>query len=239
VTKGDQSIEIKKSRIRGELSEGMICAEDELGLGTGHEGIMVLDREAVPGTPAAEYFKIVKDTIYEIGLTPNRIDGGSHFGVARDLAAFVNLNLGIQSKPKLPSVEEFKPDSNESRFDVTVENTEACPRYSGLVISDVIIGESPDWLKVRLKSAGLNPISNVVDITNFVQLEIGQPLHAFDADKITGKKVIVRNLPDNTKFITLDGVERSLSPRDLMICDTKGGMCIAGVFGGIESGVTS
>ncbi|MGB8490527.1 MAG: phenylalanine--tRNA ligase subunit beta [Bacteroidales bacterium] len=239
VTKGDQSIEIKKSKIRGEISEGMICAEDELGLGTGHEGIMVLDRGAVPGTPAADYFKLIKDTVYEIGLTPNRIDSGSHFGVARDLAAYMNINMSISARPELPSVDAFRSDSNESRFEVIVENSKDCPRYSGLVISDVTIGESPEWLKIKLKSIGLNPISNVVDITNFVQHEIGQPLHAFDADKITDNKVIIRNLPDNTKFVTLDAVERNLSSRDLMICDTKVGMCIAGVFGGIESGVTS
>ena len=239
VTKGDQSIEIKKSKIRGEISEGMICAEDELGLGSGHEGIMVLDRGAVPGTPAADYFRLVKDTIYEIGLTPNRIDSGSHFGVARDLAAYMNINMGSDARPELPSVEDFRSDSNESGFEVIIENPTDCPRYSGLVISDVTIGESPEWLKVKLRSIGLNPISNVVDITNFVQHEIGQPLHSFDADKITDKKVIIRNLPDNTKFVTLDSVERNLSSRDLMICDTKGGMCIAGVFGGIESGVTS
>jgi len=239
VSKGDQSFEIKKSKIRGELSEGMICAEDELGLGTDHNGIMVLDKSAVAGTPAGEYFKVVKDTVYEIGLTPNRIDSGSHFGVARDLAAYLSLNTENSYKALKPSVEGFKPDNNNNRYEVIIENRADCPRYSGITISNVTIGESPDWLKTRLLSVGLNPINNIVDITNFVQHEIGQPLHAFDADMITDKKVIIRNLPEKTKFITLDGTERELSVRDLMICNSAEGMCIAGVFGGIRSGVTS
>ena len=200
IFKGDQSLEIKKSKIRGEFSEGMICAEDELGLGTGHEGIMVLDSNAKPGTPASEYFGIEHDTVYEIGLTPNRIDSGSHYGVARDLAAYLNLNTGNGFKAVRPSVDNFKSDSNSSGFEVIIENKVDCPRYTGITISDVKIAESPEWLKTRLRSIGLNPISNVVDITNFVQHEIGQPLHAFDADRITGKKVIIRNLPDKTKF---------------------------------------
>jgi phenylalanyl-tRNA synthetase beta chain len=237
--RADETFELKRTKIRGELSEGMICAEDELGLGTDHEGIMVLDNNAKPGTPAGEYFGIVKDVIYEIGLTPNRIDSGSHFGVARDLAAYLNLNAGNGYKAIRPSVDSFKPDNNDNKFEVIVENIVDCPRYSGITISDVKIAESPEWLKTKLSSIGLNPISNVVDITNFVQHEIGQPLHAFDADKITGRKVIVKNLPDKTKFITLDEVERSLSWRDLMICNAMEGMCIAGVFGGIKSGVTA
>ncbi len=239
VSKGDQSIEITKSKIRGEFSEGMICAEDELGLGTGHEGILVLDPDAKPGTPASEYFRVVKDTVYEIGLTPNRIDSGSHFGVARDLAAYLNLNMGIDHKAIMPSVSDFKPDSNSRRYEVIVENTTDCPRYTGITISNVTIAESPEWLKNRLRAIGLNPISNVVDITNFVQHEIGQPLHAFDADKITGKRVIIKNLPEKTRFVTLDETERELSARDLMICNSEEGMCIAGVFGGIKSGVIS
>lgn len=236
---GEKTIELKKTKIRGEVSEGMICAEDELGLGTDHEGIMVLDNSAVPGTPASEYFNVVRDTIFEIGLTPNRIDSGSHFGVARDLAAYLSLNSGSNHTAIMPSVEAFSVDSNTSGFEVIVENTRDCPRYSGITISDVKIGESPEWLKTRLRSIGLNPINNVVDITNFVQHEIGQPLHAFDADKVTGKKVIIKNLPDKTRFVTLDGMERSLSHRDLMICNEEEGMCIAGVFGGIKSGVTA
>jgi phenylalanyl-tRNA synthetase beta chain len=238
VFKGDESIEIKKSKIRGEISEGMICAEDELGLGTLHEGIMVLDKDAVPGTPASEYFNIQKDFVYEIGLTPNRIDSGSHFGAARDLAAYINVNAGKSVNARLPSVAAFKPDNNDNPCEVIVENIKDCPRYTGVTISGVRIGESPEWLKNRLRAVGLNPINNVVDITNFVQYEIGQPLHAFDADKIEGRKVIIRNLPEKSKFITLDEVERSLSAKDLMICNEKEGMCIAGVFGGIKSGVT-
>ena len=239
VFRGADSIEIAKSKIRGELSEGMICAEDELGLGSDHEGIMVLDSDAKPGTPVSDYFGIVYDTIFEIGLTPNRIDSGSHYGVARDLAAFLSLNSGKDYKAAKPSVDHFRPDNNRGKLEVIVENLADCPRYTGISISNVKIAESPDWLKTRLRAIGLNPINNVVDITNFVQHEIGQPLHAFDADMITGRKVIIRNLPDKTKFITLDEVERSLSHRDLMICNEKEGMCIAGVFGGIKSGVTS
>ncbi|MGC1392214.1 MAG: phenylalanine--tRNA ligase subunit beta, partial [Bacteroidales bacterium] len=239
VYKGAESLEIRKSKIRGELSEGMICAEDELGLGNSHEGIMVLDKNAKPGTPADKYFKIAKDTVFEIGLTPNRIDSGSHFGVARDLAAYLNLNAGMAKIAILPSVTSFKPDNNSNPYEVIIENPTDCPRYTGITISGVTIGESPDWLKNKLRAVGLNPINNVVDITNFVQYEVGQPLHAFDADKIEGKKVIIRNLPDKSKFITLDNIERSLSSSDLMICNTKEGMCIAGVFGGIKSGVSA
>ncbi len=238
VFKGEESLDIKNSIIRGEISEGMICAEDELGLGAGHEGIMVLENSAVPGQPASEYFKVIKDFIFEIGLTPNRIDSGSHFGVARDLAAYLNINEGLTGKAKLPSVECFKPDNIENPYDVVIENSIDCPRYTGITISGVKIGESPEWLKNKLKAIGLNPINNVVDITNYVQHEIGQPLHAFDADKIEGRKVIIRNLPDKSKFITLEGTERSLSAKDLMICNLNEGMCIAGVFGGIKSGVT-
>jgi phenylalanyl-tRNA synthetase beta chain len=237
--KGNESFEIKKSKIRGELSEGMICAEDELGLGTLHEGIMILDKNAIPGTPASEYFKVVNDHIFVIGLTPNRIDSGSHFGIARDLAAWFSVNGIKKLKAKKPSVEAFKPDNNSTPYEVIIENKNACPRYTGITISDVYIKESPEWLKNKLKAVGFNPINNVVDITNYVQYEIGQPLHSFDADMIEGKKVIIRNLPEKSKFITLDSVERSLSSKDLMICNEKEGMCIAGVFGGIKSGVTA
>ena len=239
VYKGNESLEIKKSRIRGELSEGMICAEDELGLGNDHEGIMVLSKDAVPGTPASSYFKITKDTVFEIGLTPNRIDSGSHFGVARDLAAYLNLNEGLKVKAVLPDISGFKPDNKNNEYEVIIENSRDCPRYSGITISGITVGESPQWLKDKLRSVGLNPISNVVDITNFIQHETGQPLHAFDADKIDGKKVIIRNLPEKSRFITLDSVERNLSSKDLMICNTNEGMCIAGVFGGFKSGVTA
>ena len=239
VFKGDESLKIKKSKIRGELSEGMICAEDELGLGNSHDGIMVLNKDAKTGTPASTYFKIVRDYIFEIGLTPNRIDSGSHFGVARDLAAFLNLNSELKVKAELPEVKDFKPDNYDNPYEVIIENTADCPRYTGITISGVTIGESPEWLKNKLRSIGLNPINNVVDITNFVRHEIGQPLHAFDADKIEGKKVIIKNLPEKSKFITLDEIERTLSSRDLMICNLNEGMCIAGVFGGVKSGVTA
>ncbi len=235
---GEKIIEIKKSKIRGEVSEGMICAEDELGLGNDHTGIVVLDNNAKPGTPAAEYFNVISDTVFVIGLTPNRIDSGSHFGVARDLAAYLSLNTSKPCKARLPSVDDFRPDNTNNTYDIIVENQVDCPRYTGITISDIKVGDSPEWLKNRLKSIGLNPINNIVDITNFVQNEIGQPLHAFDADRIRGKKVIIKNLPDKTKFLTLDENERTLSPRDLMICDTAEGMCIAGVFGGIKSGIT-
>jgi len=238
VFKGEESLEIRKSKIRGELSEGMICAEYELGLGNSHDGIMILDNDAKPGTPAGSYFKIIKDHVFEIGLTPNRIDSGSHFGVARDLAAYLNLNGGMDLKAVLPSVAEFKTDDNSNPYEVIIENTTDCPRYTGITISGVTISESPDWLKNRLRAVGLNPINNVVDITNFIQNEVGQPLHSFDSDKIEGKKVIIRNLPEKSKFITLDNIERSLSFRDLMICNPKEGMCIAGVFGGIKSGIS-
>jgi phenylalanyl-tRNA synthetase beta chain len=239
LTKGDQIFEIKKSKIRGELSEGMICAQDELGLGNDHTGIMILDSNAVPGTPASEYFRITKDTVFVIGLTPNRIDSGSHYGTARDLAAYLTQNSDKSYKANLPSVSDFKPDNKNNTIEVAVENTTDCPRYTGITISGILVGESPEWLKNKLKAIGLNPINNIVDITNFVQHEIGQPLHAFDADMIAGRKVIIRNLPDKTKFMTLDDKERSLSSRDLMICNSEEGMCIAGVFGGVRSGITS
>jgi phenylalanyl-tRNA synthetase beta chain len=239
VFKGNESLEIKKSKIRGELSEGMICAEDELGLGDSHEGIMVLDKDAKPGSAASDYFQVVKDFIYEIGLTPNRIDSGSHFGVARDLAAYLSLNGGSKVRAIMPDVSEFRPDNNNNTYEVVIENQVDCPRYTSITISNIKIGDSPEWLKNRLRAVGLNPINNVVDITNFVQHEIGQPLHAFDADKIDGKKVIIRNLPEKSPFTTLDEADRKLSSQDLMICNQNEGMCIAGVFGGIKSGVTT
>jgi phenylalanyl-tRNA synthetase beta chain len=233
---GDEQFEIKRSKIRGQLSEGMICAEDELGLGTDHEGIIVLDPSARIGSPAAEYFGVATDTVYEIGLTPNRIDGGSHYGVARDLAAFFNLRKPAMAK--LPDVSGFSAGGNGEGISVSVEDTEACIRYSGLTFRGITVKPSPVWLQNRLKAIGLNPINNVVDITNFVLHETGQPLHAFDADAIAGNRVIVKKLPDKTKFITLDSIERELSSSDLMICNEEEGMCIAGVFGGEKSGVT-
>ncbi len=223
--------EIKKAKIRGEVSEGMICAEDEIGLGTSHEGIMVLDTDLPNGTPAARYFNIYEDEVLEIGLTPNRADAASHIGVARDLRALLRKDM------LWPSVDSFKVDNHELSVQVDVENAEACPRYSGITISDVTVQESPSWLQQRLLAIGLTPINNVVDATNFVLHELGQPLHAFDADAISGGKVIVKTLPTGSTFTTLDGKERKLQAGDLMICNANEGMCIAGVFGGIKSGV--
>lgn len=233
---GDEQFEIKRSKIRGQVSEGMICAEDELGIGTDHEGIIVLDPSARIGSPAAEYFGVTTDTVYEIGLTPNRIDGGSHYGVARDLAAFFNLRQPAMAK--LPDVSSFSPSGKGEAISISVEDTDACIRYSGLTIRGISVKPSPVWLQNRLRAIGLNPINNVVDITNFVLHETGQPLHAFDAAAIAGNRVVVKTLPDRTKFITLDSVERELSSTDLMICNEREGMCIAGVFGGEKSGVT-
>ncbi|HZY81236.1 MAG TPA: phenylalanine--tRNA ligase subunit beta [Cyclobacteriaceae bacterium] len=226
--------EIKKSKIRGEQSEGMICAEDEIGLGESHAGIMILDPTAKVGTPAAEYFKVESDYTIEIGLTPNRADAASHIGVARDIKAVLKREL------RLPSIDNFKVDNRDLSIPVVVENTEACPRYSALTITGITVTDSPGWLKNRLRAIGLNPINNIVDITNFICYELGQPMHAFDADKIEGQKVLVKTLPAGTKFVTLDGKERTLTANDLMICDGNSkGMCIGGVFGGIGSGITA
>jgi len=233
---GDKSFKIKKSKIRGEVSEGMICAEDELGLGSSHDGIMVLDSEVPSGTLASDYFKVNKETVYEIGLTPNRIDGASHYGVARDLAAY--LNQFEETKAQLPSVDSFKIDNEDLIIPVHIENTKACQRYAGVTLKNIKTGPSPEWLQNKLKSVGLTPINNIVDISNYVLHETGQPLHAFDADKINGKKIIIKTLKEDSKFISLDGEERTLSDKDLMICNDKEGMCIAGVFGGIKSGVS-
>lgn len=235
-----EPFEIKKAKIRGKESEGMICAEDEIGLGTSHAGIMVLDADAKIGTPANEFFKIEEDYTFEIGLTPNRADAASHVGVARDLVAILNTRAAAMTHSlALPDERLFKVDETTSTIEVLVEDAIACPRYSGLSISSISVKDSPDWLKNRLKAIGLRPINNIVDATNYVLHELGQPMHAFDADKIKGGKVIVKKLADKTKFKTLDETERELSSEDLMICDSKGGMCIAGVFGGIESGVTA
>ncbi|OFX32395.1 MAG: phenylalanine--tRNA ligase subunit beta [Bacteroidetes bacterium GWA2_32_17] len=234
--KGDNKFEIKKAKIRGIESYGMICAEDEIGLSNLHEGIIVLKDDAIPGTPMREYFNINDDYIFEIGLTPNRIDAASHYGVARDLAAYLqHRNPVVLEKP---SVENFVVDSTDYKIDVNIQNKEACIRYSGVTISNVSIKESPIWLQDRLRSIGLRPINNVVDVTNFVLFETGQPLHAFNAEYIKGKKIIIKTVNDRTKFSTLDGIERTLSSNDLMICNVQEPMCIAGIFGGINSGVT-
>ncbi len=236
---GDDSFVIKKSKIRGELSQGMICAEDELGLGKNHDGIMVLDPEAKIGMPAKEYFNIEDDYVFEIGLTPNRADATSHIGVARDLVAVLNHHYPDQKvELKIPSVEEFQIDNSSRPFEIVIEDEQACPRYTGITISGIEVKESPNWLKNNLRSLGLNPINNIVDITNYVLFETGHPLHAFNADRVKGEKVIIKKMAHGTKFTTLDEVERELSENDLMICDETDGMCIAGVYGGIHSGVT-
>ena len=226
-----EPFKINKSKIRGEVSEGMICAEDEIGLGTDHAGIMELDADAVIGTPAKEYFKLNDDYLYEIGLTPNRADAASHLGTARDIAAF--LKIGI----KKPDVSAFKVDNTDRTIKVVVENEAASPRYSGVTISGVEVKDSPKWLKERLAVIGIRSINNIVDATNYALHDLGQPLHAFDADAITGNTVLVKNYPEGTLFKTLDDVERKLSADDLMIGNTDAPMCIAGVFGGADSGV--
>jgi phenylalanyl-tRNA synthetase beta chain len=235
--KGDEQFTIQKSKIRGETSAGMICAEDEIGIGTDHNGIMVLDPAAQPGTPASAYFNVESDFCMEVDLTPNRIDGASHIGVARDLAAFLSQKEEIRYTR--PSVENFKVGQHTHHVKVTVENPEACARYAGVSISGVTIRESPEWLKNRLRVIGLKPINNVVDITNYILFETGQPLHAFDMAAIKGNEVIVKTLPAGTKFRTLDETERILDGKDLMICNSSEGMCIGGVFGGLESGISS
>lgn len=229
--------QIKKGKIRGEVSMGMICAEDELGLGEGHDGIMVLDEQLIPGTPAAEIFDIENDHIFEIGLTPNRADAMSHWGVARDLRAGL---LQHENSLELitPSTSSFRIENRTLKIDVSVENNELAPRYCGVTISGLKVETSPTWLQNRLKAIGLAPINNIVDITNYVLHELGQPLHAFDAVKIAQQKIEVKTLPAGTKFTTLDGVERELHEEDLMICDGEKPMCIAGVFGGAYSGVS-
>jgi phenylalanyl-tRNA synthetase beta chain len=229
---GGEPFKIKKSKIRGEVSEGMICAPDEIGIGHAHDGIMVLDTKLPEGTPASVYFNIHSDHIFEIGLTPNRADAASHFGVARDLKALLKRKLNLKS------IENFKEDNNSAKVEITIENSKACPRYTGLTISNLEVKESPDWLKNHLRSIGLTPINNIVDVTNFILHDMGQPLHAFDLDKVSGKKIIVKTLPKDTEFITLDGQKRKLAASDLMICNSQEPMCIAGVFGGKTSGVT-
>ncbi len=232
---------IKKSKIRGEVSEGMICAEDEIGLGVSHAGVMVLPPETKVGLPAAEYFQIYSDSVIEIGVTPNRADALSHIGVARDLAAAINIHSMKGSQPAItlskPELKEIENKKNGT-ITITVENSEACKRYTGAEIRGIKVKESPQWLKNYLSAIGLRPINNIVDITNFVMLETGQPLHAFDADKIKGNRVVVRKAKPSETIITLDGIERKLKERDLLICNESEPMCIAGVYGGKDSGVT-
>lgn len=226
-----EPFKINKSKIRAEVSEGMICAEDEIGLGANHDGIMELDAEAEIGAAAKDYFKLKDDFVFEIGLTPNRADAASHLGVARDLAAYLKISL------TMPDLSGFKVQSRDLTIPVLVEDTDACPRYSSLTISGVSVKESPEWLKDKLNAIGVRPINNIVDVSNYVLHELGQPLHAFDADSISGNQVIVKKLTAGTVFRTLDDVDRKLSADDLMICNANEPMCIAGVFGGISSGV--
>ena len=236
---GDEAWKIKKGKIRGQSSEGMICAEDELGLGTSHDGIMVLPEDAQVGTPAASYFKIESDTVFDIGLTPNRSDATSHLGVAKDLYAYLKINHNYSGDVREPDISNFAVSHNSMPIDVEIKDKDACPRYSGVTLSNVRVGESPEWMQKHLKAIGVRPISNIVDITNYVLHELGQPLHAFDADKIAGKKIIVKKANAGDTFISLDEKERKLHQEDLMICDgNEKGMCIAGVFGGLNSGVT-
>ena len=246
---GDEKFTIKKGKIRGEESLGMICAEDEIGVGSSHDGIMVLPADTPVGMPAKEYFGVEDDTMIEVDITPNRADGASHYGVARDLYAYYEARRreGDEARRRegdeairleKPSVEGFAVQSHALPIEVMVENAQACPRYTGVSIQGVTIKESPDWLKKALSTVGIRPINNVVDVTNFVLHEMGQALHSFDADKIKGGKVIVKNASEGQKFVTLDGMERTLSAADLMICNAEEPMCIAGVFGGQDSGIT-
>ena len=233
----DEEFKIKRSKIRGVESLGMLCAEDELGIGRNHEGIMELPEDAVVGTPAKEYLHIADDYLIGIGLTPNRVDAASHIGVARDLAAYLK-SRGERAEYKLPSVEGFKVDDTSRTIEVEVVNSEAAPRYAGITVSGCKIAPSPEWMQSELRAAGINPKNNLVDITNYVLFELGQPLHAFDADKIEGGKVVVRSAVEGEKFVTLDGVERTLTANDLMICSAERPMCIAGVYGGQDSGIS-
>jgi phenylalanyl-tRNA synthetase beta chain len=235
---GDEEFQIKKSKIRGVESFGMICAEDEIGLGHSHDGIMVLEGDIAPGTPAAEYFQVESDYMLEVELTPNRVDGASHYGVARDLKAWLRRNGKPEAEVVTPDVSGFKADRNEGAAQIEVVDGQGCPRYSGVTVRGVEVKESPEWLKNLLLAAGQRPINNIVDITNYVLLGMGQPLHCFDLSKVAGEKIVVRTCPQGTKFTTLDGVERTLDEADLMICDAEKPMCIAGVFGGLDSGVT-
>lgn len=230
---------IKPAKIRGTESQGMICAEDEVGLGMNHDGIMVLPDSVVAGTPAADYFRPQSDWIYEIGLTPNRMDAMSHLGVAKDICAYLSVHENKDLQVRYPYKKDFSTDSTEASFHLVIENPKACERYSGVVIENVTIHESPQWLKRRIKSVGLRPINNIVDITNFILHETGQPLHAFDANKIKGNSIRIKNLSEGTAFVTLDEKERKLHADDLMICDGDNEpMCFGGVFGGLHSGVT-
>ena len=237
-TKEGEAWTIKKGKIRGEESHGMLCAEDELGLGVSHDGILVLDDTLEVGSALAKHYDVENDLVFEIGLTPNRADAMSHYGTARDLMAGMSQH-GIMAKLISPSVTAFHVDNRSLKVDINIEDKLKAPRYCGLTISDIVVKESPQWLQNRLKAIGLSPINNIVDATNYVLHDLGQPLHAFDADRISGKKIIVKTVEAGTKFTTLDGIERTLHEEDLMICDTEKPICIAGVFGGKNSGVSN
>lgn len=232
-----QPVIIREAIIRNTRSEGMICAEGEIGLGDSHEGVLVLPEDLMPGMPVSEYFQPYDDIIFEIGITPNRMDAMSHFGVARDVCAYLTHRDKNGVKAKSPFNDAFKPDNYSLPFQVTIENINACQRYAGVSIKGVNVNASPKWLIDKLKAIGLRPINNIVDITNYILYETGQPLHAFDADTIKGGKIIVKNLPEESLFVTLDEKERKLSAQDLMICNEAEAMCIGGVLGGIFSGV--
>ncbi len=234
---GDECFTIKKSKLRGVESCGMICAEDEIGIGTDHSGIIVLPDDAVVGTLAKDYYNIKSDYVLEVDITPNRADACSHYGVARDLYAYL-VQRGIPTALHKPSVDDFKVDNHDLDINVTIVNSEACPRYAGITVKGVTVKESPEWLQNDLRMIGLRPINNIVDITNYILFAYGHPMHCFDADKIKGNQVIVKCMAEGTPFVTLDGVERKLSARDLMICNAEEPMCIGGVFGGLESGTT-
>ena len=234
---GDEEFKIKRSKIRGVESLGMLCAEDELGIGASHAGIMELPEDAVVGTAARDFLGITDDYLIGIGLTPNRVDAASHIGVARDIAAYLR-SQGKDVKVTLPSVDDFSVDNHDMEIEVVVENHDAAPRYAGLTVTGCQIAPSPEWMQKELRAAGINPKNNLVDITNYVLFELGQPLHAFDADKIEGGKVVVKCCEEGTPFVTLDGVERKLSKEDLMICSAERPMCIGGVFGGLDSGIS-
>lgn len=234
-----EPLTMKVAKIRGQESHGMICAEDEIGLGSSHAGILVLPADLPAGMPVADHFKPYTDWIYEIGLTPNRMDAMSHWGVARDVCAYLSHHDRKELRPRIPATGQVKVDSHSRPVDVVVENSRACPRYSGISITGIHVAPSPKWLQERLRAIGVRPISNIVDITNYIQHETGQPLHAFDLDAISGNKILVKNLPEGTAFTTLDEKQRKLSAEDLMICNQDEGMCIAGVFGGLHSGVSA
>lgn len=237
---GDKPFAVKKTKIRGETSNGMICAEDELGLGSSHEGIIVLEDDKEIGKPASEYFHVEKDWTFEIDLTPNRVDATSHIGVARDVLAVINrMSPGANAVLEFPSVDNFEVESDDLHIPVEIQDELACPRYSALTLEGITVTDSPQWFQNRIEAAGLRPVNNIVDITNFVMLETGQPLHSFDADEIKGNKVVIKKMEEGTPFTTLDGINRKLSGEDLMICNEYEPMCIAGVFGGADSGVTS